>query len=200
MHTTTAALAALVAAMTLVGCSEGSTEPEAETSPAAAASPGPEPGESEAPTGILPDEMQATWLLDVPRDQIGENLEEAGLGKLVDRFYESEDLETARVQMALTFEPDYFYVAWRLKDEVWDEGWSGLAQMEDGVLRLHDSYHTHVIDSYRPSVDRDELTLEYVESTVPELTGLPIEIFGAAYFSQPWTRVDCTREDLDACL
>jgi hypothetical protein len=179
----------------VAGCAQQSDDPETNdaTTPASA------PEESGPPADAVPEELQATWLLDVDRDQIGTNLKEAGYGKLVDDFYKSEGLETKRTVMTLTFYPDYFEIAWLLPDQSWDVGWTGTARAENEVIHFDDDYFEGVTDSFAWSVAGDELTLDYQKSTVAKVHGLPSETY-AAYFGQPWTRADCEPQDLDACL
>lgn len=193
-------LPAVVLVAGLTACGGGSAvEEPGNASGTAASSPERSPTEPETQADVVPEEMQATWLLDVKREQIGSNLEKAGYGKLVDRFYESEGLATKRTTMTLTLYPDFFEIAWLLPDQTWDVGWQGPVRVEQGVLHFEDDYFEGVTDSFRPSVEGDELTLDFVKTNVGKVRGIPSEAYSTAYFSQPWALADCTPQDLDAC-
>lgn len=194
-------LSGVCAALVLGGCgaedrtaSEGATGAEATST----ASTAPEGTPESAAPGALPEALQRTWLLDVPRDRLVQNLRRHGYAKWADRFVRSEDL-APQVRMAMTLSEDYFSISWETPDGVWDEGWFGAADVEAGVLTIHDDYYEDVSDSFDFALDGEELELSFRETTADKVRGIPSEVYSRAYFGQPWRQGDCDPSDLSAC-
>jgi hypothetical protein len=146
----------------------------------------------------VPEELQQTWLVDLSRDDIRADMEKAGFGKYVDKFYKSEDV-AERVVMAVTYEAGDFEVAYLQPDQSWQVGWYGPLAESDGVLTMTDSYF-NVEDSYNWSVTDEGLVLDFNKTTGDMIRGIPSEAYSRAYFSRPLAPVDCGPDDLDACL
>jgi hypothetical protein len=188
----------LAGAVLLAGCTAATdAQQSADPTEAAMEASSPSQAADEPAADAVPTELQGTWLLDAPREQLVDNLDDHGFGKWGDKMVKGEEW-LPRVRVAMTILPDYYAIYWRLADGTWDEGWSGPARVERDTLTLHDDYFD-VDDVLAWEVDGDKLHLEFRETTGDLIRGIPSEAYSRAYFSQPWVAGDCDASDLDAC-
>ncbi len=197
------AAAALIVAVTLIGCSgdPDPASPGATRPPPASASGDPvvsEPPSPSAAEEAVPSELQRTWLIRLGREQIRADLATAGFGRWADRFFASEGLAT-RVVMALTYGESTFEIAWREADGEWTVGWWGTARVEGAVLTMHDT-HFLLDDSYRWRIRDDRLTLTFRHTTGTLIRGIPSQVYSRAYFSRPIPAGGCAPPNFETCL
>lgn len=146
----------------------------------------------------LPAELQGTWLVDLTRKQVREDLRSAGFGEYADDFFEAEGLGQ-RIILAVTYTASTFQIAWLNPDRSWYVGWYGAARQDDGVLTVTDA-EGGGNDSYAWTVADDQLTLRFRHTSGIQAKGIPFEAYSRAYFTRPLQAVDCTPADLYQCL
>ena len=167
----------------------GSREPT-DRRPAAEAGIGDAGPDSHDPPDAVPAELQGTWSLDVYCTAIGA-LERRGFGTIAERPAAAEGLHAGPTTMTLTLYPEYFEISWLRPDGTWQVGWSGPATMKRDSLYLDDRYSEIIRDSFSWSLHGHRLALHYPATGVARVSGLPDDAAPVAYFSLPWTAVDC---------
>jgi hypothetical protein len=153
---------------------------------------------STLPADSLPGELQGTWLVDLTREQVREDLRSAGFGAYADDFFEAEGLGQ-HIILAVTYTASTFQIAWLNPDHTWYVGWYGAARQDAGVLTVTDA-EGGGNDSYAWTVTDDQLTLRFRHTSGTEAKGIPFEAYSRAYFTRPLRAVDCTPADLYQCL
>jgi hypothetical protein len=139
----------------------------------------------------VPGELQGTWRLDVYCVAVGAHLEKGGFGEIVERPSTSEGRNAGRTIMTLALYPEYFEISWLRSDQTWQVGWSGPAHVEKGILYLDHRHLEGIRDSFTWSLDKHRLSLHYPATSVAHLGGTANRADPVAYFSLPWTAVDC---------
>jgi hypothetical protein len=182
-------LVALVASaiFAVAGCSTP------ESAAPIANSPAPTPTTQAAGTPIDGD-----WLSRLTREQITDQLEEAGLSKWTEEFLKHQNI--VKLQIAVyTFDGGRFAVAYLDEhDGTWKVGWKGSYSVADDQVTMHDELND-VTDVYRWEVSEAGLDLDRVGSDTETVDGFPNEVFDAAYLSDSWTPTDCPMETDKPC-
>jgi hypothetical protein len=142
--------------------------------------------------------LQGTWLVQRSRAQMRADMAAFGFGRYANALFHAEELGR-RVTLAVTYTDDSFSIAWQRHDHTWYVGWYGTAHTDHGVLTVTDAL-SHADDSYTWRVAASRLTLRFRRTTTPDQHGIPFEAYSRAYFTRPLQAVDCTPNDLDACL
>jgi hypothetical protein len=187
-------VAAVLLALVLTGCSGDATSHAAHrsaTTPAAASTRTP------AAAGKVPKELRGTWMTRLTRDQIRHDLVRYGFGDYADAFFASEKIGVESVA-AVTLLADSFEVAYRNPDGSWQVGWGGPADEADGALTFHDTF-SGIDDTYHWSVQEGRMALDWIATTGSTYRDIPEEAYSRGYFSRPYSPVDCTPADLEAC-
>lgn len=120
------------------------------------------------------------------------------MGSYADAFFRAEKIKGGAT-LAVTYTGDSFSIAWLQPDHTWYVGWYGSARAHDRVLTVTDAL-SHAEDSYTWRVAGRRLLLRFQHTSTPDQQGIPFETYSRAYFTRPLRAVDCTSDDLDACL
>lgn len=182
-------LIALVAtaAFAVAGCS--TPESAAPTTTQAA----PPPTTQAASTPIDGD-----WLSRLTREQIVDQIEEAGLSKWTEDFLKHQEIVKQQISV-YTFEGGRFANAYLDEnDGTWKVGWKGTYSVADDQVTMYDELND-VTDVYRWEVSEAGLDFDRVGSDTKTVDGFPNEVFDAAYLSNTWTPTNCPMEKGKPC-
>lgn len=197
-HTTTRASAALVLLLALAtaACSDGTgsaTSDEPASSPATdrmTTTPSSPTAQSRgASATALP--IDDTWRIRLTRADIRDRLQQAGLASWTEDLFRTDQVGGAATWI-WTFDSTAGRARglWLYPDGAWRTGWTGPLTVEGERLTIgDDDYGT--TDTFRWRVDGRQLVLSYVESTGPDVRGIPEKVYAHAYFTTPMTRTTC---------
>ena len=83
-----------------------------------------------------------------------------------------------------------FRVAYFEVTDVWHIGWRGTVEVNGDEIEMYDEF-TGTTDVYRWTVKGDALVLTKLRSDARLAKGIPVEVYDAAYLTDPLQRTDC---------
>jgi opacity protein-like surface antigen len=176
---------AATAAFALAGCS----------APQSAA---PTPSAPSLSTQAARTPIDGDWLSRLTREQITNQLKQAGLRKWTKQFLKDQDIVKLTIAV-YTFDEGRFAVAYLNEhDGTWKVGWKGPYSVAGDQVTMTDEF-SGVTDVYRWEVSDAGLDLDRIGSDSDTVEGFPYQVFDAAYLSDTWTPTDCPMETDKSC-
>jgi hypothetical protein len=183
--------AALLMTLTITSCNTatGARNQRPPTPPPSPSVTSTHPSQTAVPNDASP--IDGTWISHRTKQQIVTQIEDAGHGRWTRAFLVGQDIQD-RYTAVYTFEDGRFSVAYFERGGIWHVGWKGDVQVRGHRVVMHDEY-TQTTDVYRWTKRRNGLHFTRIPSSTDAdaVSGIPSEVYDAAYLSDIWRPTTC---------